>query len=148
LFVGIIRDLARKHGLAKFRVGYFYSEVSKDALRRRIAAGYEIPGLDGRPRLDLATLDATERIVAMAGIHPYIKLLDEGVDVIVGGRSSDLRATSLRFLRLSPGTPTCRAAIPGLCRLASLRIARVRLVGTLDAGRQLVDIAWLVGGCV
>jgi hypothetical protein len=89
LFVGIIRDLARKHGLAKFRVGYFYSEVSKDALRRRIAAGDEIAGLDGRPPLDLATLDATERIVAMAGIHPYIKLLDEGADVIVGGRSSD-----------------------------------------------------------
>ena len=89
LFVGIIRDLAKKHGLARFRVGYFYSEVSKDALRRRILGGDTIAGLDGRPPLDLATLDATERIVAMAGIHPYIKLLDEGADVIVGGRSSD-----------------------------------------------------------
>ena len=89
LFVSIIRDLAKKHGLARFRVGYFYSEVSKDALRRRILGGDAIAGLDGRPLLDLATLDATERIVAMAGIHPYIKLLDEGADVIVGGRSSD-----------------------------------------------------------
>ena len=89
LFVGIIRDLANKHELARFRVGYFYSEVSKDAQRRRILAGDTIAGLDGRPPLDLATLDATERIVAMAGIHPYIKLLDEGADVIVGGRSSD-----------------------------------------------------------
>ena len=25
----------------------------------------------------------------MAGVHPYIKLLDEGADVIIGGRSSD-----------------------------------------------------------
>ena len=25
----------------------------------------------------------------MAGIHPYIKLLDAGADVIIGGRSSD-----------------------------------------------------------
>jgi hypothetical protein len=89
LFVGIIRDLARKHGLAKFRVGYFYSEVSIDALCRRIAAGDEITGLDRRPPLDLATLEATERVVAMAGIHPYTKLLDEGADMIVGGRSSD-----------------------------------------------------------
>jgi hypothetical protein len=89
LFVGIIRDLAKKHGLARFRVGYFYSEVGKDVLRRRIVAGDEIMGLDGRPPLDLATLDATERVVAMAGIHPYIKLLDDGADVIVGGRSSD-----------------------------------------------------------
>jgi len=70
LFVGIIRDLAKKHGLARFRVGYFYSEVSKDMLRRRIAAGEEIAGLDARPPLDLAALDATERVVAMAGIHP------------------------------------------------------------------------------
>jgi hypothetical protein len=89
LFVGIIRDLARKHRLARFRVGYFYSEVSKDRLRRRIFAGDEVAGLDGRPPLDLATLDATDHIVAMAGIHPYIKLLNEGADVIIGGRSSD-----------------------------------------------------------
>jgi Acyclic terpene utilisation family protein AtuA len=89
LFVGIIRDLAKKHGLARFRVGYFYSELSKDALQRRILGGDTIAGLDGRPPLDLATMDATERIVAMAGIHPYIKLLDAGADVIVGGRSSD-----------------------------------------------------------
>src|SRR5262249_57346517 len=89
LFVGIIRDLAEKHRLARFRIGYFYSEVGKDALYRRIVAGDEILGLDGRPPLDLATLEATDRIVAMAGIHPYIKLLDQGADVIVGGRSSD-----------------------------------------------------------
>ena len=58
-------------------------------LRRRIVAGQEILGLDGRPPLDLASLDATERVVAMAGIHPYIKLLGDGADVIVGGRSRD-----------------------------------------------------------
>jgi Acyclic terpene utilisation family protein AtuA len=89
VFVGIIRELAKKHRLARFRVGYFYSEVDKDALRRRILAGEEVAGLDGRPALDIATLDATGRIVSMAGIHPYIKLLDEGADVIIGGRSSD-----------------------------------------------------------
>jgi hypothetical protein len=89
LFVGIIRDLARKHGLPRFRVGYFYSEVSTKELRRRLVADDVIAGLDGRVPLDLATLDATERVVAVAGIHPYIKLLDEGADVIIGGRSSD-----------------------------------------------------------
>ena len=89
LFVGIIQDLAEKHRLARFRVGYFYSEVSKDALRRRIVAGDQITGLDGRPPLDLASLKATDHVVAMAGIHPYIDLLDQGADVIIGGRSSD-----------------------------------------------------------
>lgn len=77
LFVGSIRDLALKHRLAKFNVGCFYSEISKEALRGPIEAGDEIAWLDARPPLDLATLDATERVVAMAGIHPYIKLLED-----------------------------------------------------------------------
>src|SRR6201993_979741 len=68
LFVGIIRELAEKHGLARFRIGYFYSEVSKDTLRRRIAAGDEILGLDRRLPLDLVALDAAERGVALGGI--------------------------------------------------------------------------------
>src|SRR5216683_2065591 len=38
---------------------------------------------------DLARLEAAERLVAMAGVHPYIKLLDQGAHVIIGGRSSD-----------------------------------------------------------
>src|SRR5271169_6490616 len=58
LFVEIIRDLARKHALQKFSVGYFYSEVAKDALRRRIETGDTIEGLYDRAALDLATLDA------------------------------------------------------------------------------------------
>jgi len=89
LYVGIIQDLACQHGLAKFRIGYFYSEVGKAYLRAKIEAGDTIHGLDARAALDLATLEATDRLVAMAGVHPYIKLLDEGADVIIGGRSSD-----------------------------------------------------------
>jgi hypothetical protein len=89
LFVGIIRDLARKHGLPKFRLGYFYSEVGRDLLRGRLETGDAITGLDGRAPLDRVTLDATDCVVAVAGVQPYIKLLDQGADVIIGGRSSD-----------------------------------------------------------
>jgi hypothetical protein len=52
-------------------------------------AGSAVEGLDGRPALTEAELDATDRIVAMAGVHPYIRLLEQGADVIIGGRSSD-----------------------------------------------------------
>jgi hypothetical protein len=89
MFVGIIRDLARKHGLAPFRIGWFYSEVSPETVRAKIRAGSPIQGLDGRSDLSEAELDATNRIVAVAGVHPYIELLDAGADVIIGGRSSD-----------------------------------------------------------
>ena len=89
LFVGIIKELARKHGLKKFKLGYFYSEVSKQHVRRKLVAGEAVLGLDGRRDLTIGELDATDRIVAMAGVHPFIKLLDQGCDVIIGGRSSD-----------------------------------------------------------
>ena len=39
----------------------------------------------------------------MAGVHPYIKLLDQGADVIIGGRSSDCAIFA---------APAIRRAIP------------------------------------
>ena len=89
LYVRIIRELAAKHGLGKFRLGYFYSEVDPETLRAKIRAGDKVLGLDGRPDLAESELDATQRIVAMAGVHPFIALLRQGADVIIGGRSSD-----------------------------------------------------------
>jgi hypothetical protein len=89
LYIRMIKDLAEKHGLAKFKIGYFYSEVSHDFLRDKMRAGSEILGLDGRLSLTEVELDFTERIVAMAGAAPYEDLLKRGADVIIGGRSSD-----------------------------------------------------------
>ncbi len=89
MFVGIIRDLAQKHGLAPFKLGWFYSEVTRDALHARLKGGETITGLDGRADLTAADIDASDHIVAMADIHPYVDLLDQGAEVIIGGRSSD-----------------------------------------------------------
>ena len=89
LYVGIIKDLARKHGLKKFKLGYYYSEVDKEYLRAKIRGDDPIEGLEGRAALTEAELDATARIVGMAGVHPFMALLDQGADVIIGGRSSD-----------------------------------------------------------
>ncbi len=90
LYVQIIKELAEKHRLPKFKLGYFYSEVSKDYLRQKIKEGKVIQGLDGRPDLTLEDIEKTDRIVAVAGIHPYVRLLDMGAEVIIGGRSSDI----------------------------------------------------------
>ena len=88
-FVGMVKDLAQQHRIPRFKLGYFYSEVAKDRVRAKIASGDAVRGLDGRPDLTFAELDATNRIVAVAGVHPFIKLLDMGADVVIGGRSSD-----------------------------------------------------------
>jgi hypothetical protein len=89
LYVKIVKDLAAKHRLAPFKLGYFYSEVGREELRRRMRAGETIAGLEGHATLTESELEATARIVAMAGVHPFIELLRQGADVIIGGRSSD-----------------------------------------------------------
>jgi hypothetical protein len=51
--------------------------------------GIRIEGLDGRKDLTREELDQTDRTVAMSGVHPFIRALEMGADVIIGGRSSD-----------------------------------------------------------
>lgn len=89
LYVAIIKELAAKHALPEFKLGYFYSEVDKETVRSKLRAGVAVLGLDGYADLTEEELDATERIVAVAGVHPYVRLLEQGADVIIGGRSSD-----------------------------------------------------------
>ena len=89
LFVALVQQIAREHGMAKFKVGYFYSDVDPLRIAGEIERGRPIEGLDGRGALTLAELAATSQIVALAGVHPYIKLLEQGADVVIGGRSSD-----------------------------------------------------------
>lgn len=89
LYVRIIQELAEKHQMPQFKLGYFYSEVDKAWLKQQMARGETVQGLDGFADLSEAELDATERVVAMAGVHPFVELLRQGADVIIGGRSSD-----------------------------------------------------------
>lgn len=89
MYVQIIKDLAKEHNLPPFKIGYFYSEVDKKYIKEKLANKEVIEGLDGRSNLTEEDLERTDRIVAVAGVHPYIKLLDMGADVIIGGRSSD-----------------------------------------------------------
>ncbi len=89
MYVQMIKDIAKEHRLPPFKIGYFYSEVDKDYLYQKLDENVPIEGLDNRPNLTKSDLEKTDRIVAVAGIHPFMKLLDLGADVIIGGRSSD-----------------------------------------------------------
>lgn len=89
MYVQIIKDLAKEHGLPPFKLAYFYSEVDKAYLKNKLNNEIVIEGLDARETLTEEDLEKTDRIVAVAGIHPFIKALDMGADVVIGGRSSD-----------------------------------------------------------
>jgi hypothetical protein len=93
-FVGLIQDIAREHRIPKFKIGYFYSEVSKDFLKGKLRAGKELTGLGGFPALDETEIDLATRVVAVAGVHPFLKLLEMGADVIIAGRCGDINFTA------------------------------------------------------
>ncbi|MBR2029022.1 MAG: acyclic terpene utilization AtuA family protein [Oscillospiraceae bacterium] len=90
MYVGFIKEIAKKHKMKNFKLAYFYSEVDKEYIRNKMNNGEVIEGLDGRTNLTIEELDETDRIVAVAGVHPFIKALEMGADVIIGGRSSDV----------------------------------------------------------
>ena len=93
-FVALMKDIAQEHGIPKFKIGYFYSEVPKEFLMQKIRAGKELTGLGGFPNLTAEELDRATRVVAVAGVHPFLKLLEMGADVIIGGRCGDINFTA------------------------------------------------------
>src|SRR5262245_8185209 len=88
-YVRLIREIARQHGLAPFRLAAIYSETPVDAVRRRLKDGAAIRGLNGRPDCDETTLERTDRIVAVMGAEPIRDALAAGAEVVIAGRSSD-----------------------------------------------------------
>jgi hypothetical protein len=102
-YAEIIRELARRHGLPRFNLATIFSEVSRDEVARRLENGVRVEGLDGRPDLTPETLARTDRLVAVMGVEPIIRALDQGADVVIAGRSSD----SCLF-----AAPAIRAGIP------------------------------------
>ena len=88
LFVSMIKHLALKNSLSPFKIVYFYSQIEKERIRDKLEQGLVIDGLDGRPSLTIDDLDQTDRIMAVAGIEPFLKALE------MGGRCSHWRAKS------------------------------------------------------
>jgi hypothetical protein len=88
-YVRLVREIAARHGLAPFRLAAIYSEIPREEIRRRFKDGARLRGLNGRPDGDAASLDRTDRIVAVMGAEPVRDALAGGAEVVIAGRSSD-----------------------------------------------------------
>jgi len=88
-YVRLIREITVQYRLEPFRLAAIYAETPVDEIRRRLKDGASIRGLNGRPDCDAATLDRTDRIVAVMGAEPIRDALDAGAEVVIAGRSSD-----------------------------------------------------------
>jgi hypothetical protein len=88
-FVRMVRELAEEHELGPFRLAAIRSEVGPSDLTSHLDDGGTMPGLGGRPDADAATIDRTDRAVAVMGVEPIVAALEAGADVVICGRSSD-----------------------------------------------------------
>jgi hypothetical protein len=86
LYRDLVVEIARSDGLGALRVACIYSEVGSDWLRERLD---RIVPLGAPWEATEAVVAETARAVVMIGVEPYLRALDEGVDVIIAGRSCD-----------------------------------------------------------
>jgi Acyclic terpene utilisation family protein AtuA len=86
--VSLIREIAREERLRPFRLARLYSELSTDTIRADLAAGRVEP-LDGAPPLTPELIDATDHVVSVMGVEPYVAAFEQGAEVIIAGRSCD-----------------------------------------------------------
>ncbi len=74
-------------------VAYIHSEQRKEFLKSKLSQGKIKPlnpwGFSKVYPIDNQIIDASNRIVGVMGIEPYMDALKQGADVVVAGRSSD-----------------------------------------------------------
>ena len=83
----IIFEVASEQGL-HFKLGTVYSDVTKEYVLEKLESG-KIRNMSKYFPLEREDVENSERIVSQVGVAPFIKLLSEGVDVIVAGRACD-----------------------------------------------------------
>jgi hypothetical protein len=83
----ILLEVAAEDKL-KFRLAVISSEVDAAFVHERLARGAITP-LAGVPELTGERIDACKHMVAQMGVEPYLRALDAGAQVVLGGRSCD-----------------------------------------------------------
>lgn len=83
----IIREIAKEENLS-FKIALIHSEPDKDYLIDKLQRE-EIKPIDQVKYLEIKDIENSKRIVAMMGVEPLIKALEQEVDVVLAGRCSD-----------------------------------------------------------
>ena len=85
--MNIVRDLAKERGW-KLRVAVINGTADKAWLKDRLNRGMISP-MTGVAELTEKDIDEATEIVGQMGHEPYLEALNEGVDLIIAGRSYD-----------------------------------------------------------
>ncbi len=83
----IVLDIAREKGL-KFKLAVIHAEQDKEYLKQKNRDG-QIEPLGPIDDLTDEAIDGSHRTVAMMGVEPFQKALNDGAQVVIAGRASD-----------------------------------------------------------
>ena len=83
----ILLEVVKELGISP-RIALLYSEQDKAEVKA-LNAGGRIKPLPPLGALEDETVESCDHIVALMGVEPYIAALEQGADVILGGRSTD-----------------------------------------------------------
>ena len=85
--IEILKEVVEENEL-KIKVAVIYSEISNEYVKRKYKENKVIP-FNNSLELTEEDIDNTVRFVSQIGIDPFIKALDNEVDVIIAGRACD-----------------------------------------------------------
>lgn len=87
LFIDIIKNISNKNNY-NFKVAAIYADIEKELIKNRLKQG-KIKPCGVVPELTEEDVDAATNIVAQMGVEPYLKAIEEEVDIIISGRTYD-----------------------------------------------------------
>jgi hypothetical protein len=87
-YLDIVQEIAKENSL-DLTIAAIYSEVSKGMVKEKLMQKKIKVHSPNVPELTEEGIDQSIRIVAQAGVEPYMEALNEEVDVVIAGRSSD-----------------------------------------------------------
>ncbi|WP_180902571.1 acyclic terpene utilization AtuA family protein [Martelella soudanensis] len=86
------------------KVALIYSEQSKKTVLQKLSDG-KISALAPSKDLEAGVVEQCEHIVALLGPEPYIEAVQNGADIVLGGRTTDTAILAAVPLMLGAGKP-------------------------------------------
>lgn len=120
----LCREICEEAGIHR-KIAKIYTQQDCETIKRKYREG-KISPLVGAPSITEQTFDECSTIVALSGVEPFQKALEEGADIIIGGRATDTAVIAAYPLMQGCDPASCWHAAKimecgGVCTAAGLQ---------------------------
>lgn len=84
----MILEICKEEGIHGKKIAKIYTEQSPEVLKKKYREG-KIISLNNAPEINEDTFSECSHIVALGGVEPFLKALEEGADIVLSGRCTD-----------------------------------------------------------